>query len=122
MVGEARTGHGRDVRRDTAFSFYFCELKGRSEFEEGVTAEESTDEDAVGFEGFSDLDKDACVVNGMSLWMLKEYESRIDVPGRSFTQCKLRQDTMASCEFGGMFSRSFSSSACIRSTGTRRHS
>lgn len=67
MIGEAHTGHGRDVRRDTAFSLYFCELEGGSEFEEGVAAEEGTDEDAVGFEGFSDLDEDACVVSNMSL-------------------------------------------------------
>lgn len=60
------TGHGRDVRRDTALSLYFCELEGRSEFEEGVTAEESTDEDAVGFECFSDLDEDTCGADNVS--------------------------------------------------------
>ena len=40
-------------------------------------------------------------------------------PGRSLTQCKLMQDTIASCEFLGMTSRSRSSSACIRSTSTK---
>lgn len=68
MVGEARTGHGRDVRRDTAFSLYFCELKGRSEFEEGVAAENGTDEDAVGFEGLSDLDEDTCGVDDINFF------------------------------------------------------
>lgn len=57
---EIHTGHGRDVWRNTAFPLYFCELEGRPEFEESVAAEESTDEDAVGFESFSDLDEDAC--------------------------------------------------------------
>lgn len=39
-------------------------------------------------------------------------------PGRSLTQCKLRQETIASWEFWGMLCKRFSSSACSRSTLT----
>lgn len=39
-------------------------------------------------------------------------------PGKSLTQCKLRQDTIASCELGRTVCSRFSSSATIRSTLT----
>lgn len=55
---ELLTGHRRHVRGDAALAVDLCELQRRAQLEERVAAEERAHEDAVGFEGFSDLHED----------------------------------------------------------------
>lgn len=56
----------------------------------------------------------------MMSWILVTSCNPKNEPGRSFTQCRLRHETIASCELRGIVWSKFSSSADILSTSTKK--
>jgi hypothetical protein len=51
------TGHGRDMRGNSAFALYFGQLECCAKFKQSVTTDDSSKKYSVGFQGLSYLNE-----------------------------------------------------------------
>jgi hypothetical protein len=105
----------RDVLVQQLQIFLLLLLSRLPEFKKRVATKQSSQKQSVWLEGFSDLNQNT--------WQTREIgavtKEKHIVPGRSLTQWRLRQVTIASWDSLGIVDRKFSSSALTRSTSTK---